>query len=135
VEQFIPLQRDFISELVRRFAPILDINWRPHDDDDGQTPLMRAICDGGISTVQHLLDLRAGVNSRGGYDRTPLMCAVKNHKVQCVKMLIEAGADVTLVDEDGVSALYLLPPNETSVDVMVSDSYLSQSPNMLFRPT
>lgn len=124
VEESAVLQRILIAELVQRGARL---NWHPFGEE-GQTALMRAVCEGEVSTVRLLLDLGANVNSRGGHDRTALMCAVESRKTQCVEMLIEAGADVKLLDRDGASALYSLPPQEINEDVAkIWVSFLEQS--------
>ncbi|KKO97075.1 hypothetical protein THAR02_10819 [Trichoderma harzianum] len=123
VREFAVLQRTLIQELVHGGARL---NWRPRGE--GQTALMRAICEGEVSTVRHLLDLGANQNSRGGFDRTALMCSVENRNVQCVKMLIEAGADVNLVDVVGTPALYSLPPQAMNKDVAkIWVSFLEES--------
>lgn len=111
-EESARLQEALISKLINMGAPI---NWRPFNED-GQTALMRAIYDGEPSTVQLLLDLGADVNSPGGRNTTPLMCAVQSRKVHCVRMLVAEGANVNLLDEDGVSAVNFLPPSEISRD-------------------
>ncbi|KFZ13135.1 hypothetical protein V502_06758 [Pseudogymnoascus sp. VKM F-4520 (FW-2644)] len=53
--------------------------------------LMRAASDGEPPTVELLLQLGASVNSTGGNDKTPLMCAFYSHKGQCGEILVTAG--------------------------------------------
>ena len=106
-------QKPLILELVKRGA---SINWWPPSDENGQTALMRAVCNGEVSTVQLLLKLGAGVNSPGGNNTTPLMCAVQSRRVRCVKILLEAGADTNLLDKEGVLAAYDLPLGEIDRD-------------------
>lgn len=67
---------------------------------------MRSISNDEPSTVELLLQLGANVNSTGGNDTTPLMCAVYSRKGQCIEMLVTAGADVNLKMEGGVSAMF-----------------------------
>ena len=45
------------------------------------------------------------------YD-TPLMYAASASRVECVKMLLSLGADITLQNEDGFSALELVTNRE-----------------------
>ena len=111
-EHSICLQGTLISKLIYMG---LCIDWRP-PDEDGETALMRAVCDGEPSMVRLLLGLGAKANSPGGNDTTSLMCAVQNRKAHCVSMLIDAGTDVNLLDRDGVSAIYFLSPSEISED-------------------
>ena len=77
---------------------------------------MRAICHGNTLAVELLLRLGANANSKGANDITPLMCAVGSRNGQCVELLVNAGADVKLKMEDGLSAIYFLPPGEIAQD-------------------
>ena len=47
------------------------------------------------------------MNIRHQHGRTPLMLAVKEDHVQCVKKLIKAGADVNIPDKDGLTPLMI----------------------------
>ncbi|WP_455365703.1 ankyrin repeat domain-containing protein [Kaarinaea lacus] len=52
-----------------------------------------------------LLNKGISVNTRGLKDRTPLMAAAAFNKPQLVKLLLDKGADVSLSDDEGITAL------------------------------
>ena len=52
-----------------------------------------------------LLDAGADVNGTCSVGDTPLLVAVQNDKITCVKKLIEAGADVNVASKDGETPL------------------------------
>ena len=52
-----------------------------------------------------LLKKGVNVNARGIKDRTPIMAAAAFNKIELVRLLIEHGADVSVSDEEGATAL------------------------------
>ena len=96
----------------------------------GQTPLMWAAAENQPAVVKVLVDHGANVNARsnvnnferqvtaeprmqarpsGGF--TPLLYAARKGCLQCVEILLEAGADKDLTDPDNVSPLLLATLN------------------------
>ncbi|KAK4216221.1 ankyrin repeat-containing domain protein [Rhypophila decipiens] len=76
-------------------------------DEYGQTPLFRAAGEGFASVVQYLCT-REGVNpnSTNSYGATALMRAAGwTASEECVRVLIDAGADVSARQHDGRTAL------------------------------
>uniref|UniRef100_A0A8H7NHH0 Uncharacterized protein n=1 Tax=Bionectria ochroleuca TaxID=29856 RepID=A0A8H7NHH0_BIOOC len=69
--------------------------------------LMHTIFHGELSMVQLLLHLGVNVNEKGGNGWTVLMCAAHDGKVECVRILTAAGADINILDDDRASAIYL----------------------------
>ena len=95
-------------------------NWR------GQTPLMWAAAEGNVDAMKMLIEAGADVNARstiivwerqrseeprdkwlppGGL--TPLLFAARDGKTASAKVLLDAGADVNIVDPDRHTALIL----------------------------
>ena len=78
-------------------------------DEDGWTPLHYACSDwGGVDTVRVLLEVSQGVldlDVRDESGHTPLMVACEREDVAVVSMLLNAGADPTVRDTDGRTAL------------------------------
>ena len=68
------------------------------------SPLCQAIAKGDYQTVKKMIEFGTDVNytSRG---MTPLMYAARYNKVEIVKLLLENGAKVSLIDEKGFNAL------------------------------
>eukprot|EP00053_Salpingoeca_punica_P015883 m.147298 g.147298 ORF g.147298 m.147298 type:complete len:284 (-) comp16825_c3_seq5:1322-2173(-) len=73
-------------------------------DEDGMSLLSWA-CDRGLeSTAQLLLDNGADINIRDISEQTPLHYAAACDYAGLVRLLLQRGADATLVDEDGLRA-------------------------------
>ncbi|XP_070186433.1 ankyrin repeat domain-containing protein 50-like isoform X2 [Littorina saxatilis] len=77
------------------------------EDMDGDTPLMLAACNNHIEVAQQLLRAGCGVNRVSDRQRTALHMAswVGNSKI--CKMLLQAGADLTIQEMYGDTALML----------------------------
>ncbi|KAJ9589483.1 hypothetical protein L9F63_017300 [Diploptera punctata] len=77
-------------------------------NEDEETALLLAARMGKIDIVKLLLMKKADVEiSGGGYNRTPLMEAAQSGHLKVIKMLLEHGACVNSMDEDGETALTL----------------------------
>ena len=78
-------------------------------DKEKLTPLMHAVQNPKAShdTVRFLIDNGANVNADGGFVdcRTVLGYAVADGDIEKIILLLEAGADVAVVDENGRTAL------------------------------
>jgi len=73
----------------------------------GLSGLMLAAREGGMATVQVLLDARALVNQQSAEGHTALLTAIQNANVDIAKALIAAGADVSLANDRGWNPLYM----------------------------
>ena len=74
-------------------------------DFRGSTALMRAANVGNPDTVRTLLELGVDVDAFDPeYERTALHLAVDYANVQCIKLLLDAGANPQLRDMDGNTA-------------------------------
>ena len=76
------------------------------DLGDPDEALLSAAGDGDLMKMRRCLAAGANVNCKSSGERTPLMrAALNNGGVSCVEMLIEAGADVNIIDSWGDAAL------------------------------
>ena len=65
-----------------------------------------SLCKSGIAQeVQYAIDGEADVNYTGTYDSTPLMLVARKNSPEAVKVLLDAGANTLLRDNDGKTAL------------------------------
>lgn len=79
-----------------------------------ETPLIAAVCADDATMVRNLVSLGADVNCYGVYnkvERTPLQLAASQGKIDIVKILVESGADDSLVASDGAVAVRLAEEN------------------------
>ncbi|XP_071098491.1 putative ankyrin repeat protein RF_0381 [Haliotis cracherodii] len=75
-------------------------------DDDNDTVLHLA-CEGGNRSIVEYLLPSFDINSRGQYDRTPLMVAAENANEDVFVLLVSKEADITLTDDDNDTVLHL----------------------------
>jgi hypothetical protein len=88
------------TELVRKLiARGADVN------KTGWTPLHYAATTGQLAIIQLLLDEHAYIDAESPNKTTPLMMAAHYGTPQAVKLLLEAGADPSLRNELGLSAV------------------------------
>lgn len=71
----------------------------------GWTPLHYASTGGHVAVIEHLLEHSAYIDAESPNGSTPLMMAALYGSPEAVKHLIQAGADVTLKNHLGMSAL------------------------------
>jgi len=76
-------------------------------EQGGLTPLLFAVRQGYLDSVQALLTAGANVNQVSAGDKTsPLLIAVINGHFDLAKYLLDHGADPNLAEENGVTPLY-----------------------------
>lgn len=73
----------------------------------GQTALHMAAHQGGVDTIDALLNQGALPNSQDKKGRTPLLVAIKAMEEEVVSVLLERGADATLADHQGITPLHM----------------------------
>ena len=81
---------------------------RPAVSTAGQafwTVFMRASASGDIETVRRLIDDGVEINGQSPNGTTALMAAIKNGRQEIAFELVELGADLTICDQDGMSAV------------------------------
>ena len=66
---------------------------------DGGDDLLKAVRQGEIEQVRSLIDKKVDLSVRDNRDKTPLMVAAYNNKLQITKLLIENGAKLEEIDE------------------------------------
>lgn len=78
-------------------------------NDKGETPLCLAVIGGHVSTISTLLSHNAQVEARTKKGLTPLLCARENvstSRMNVMRVLLSAGANLDAKDEDGDTALH-----------------------------
>ncbi|CAC5408456.1 ANK [Mytilus coruscus] len=83
--------------------------------NDGTTPLMSAAQEGHFDTMLTLIDGKADLNLQNNEEKSKqsaLLLATRYGRIQCVKGLIEKGADKELSDIHGTSPLLVALLNE-----------------------
>jgi len=79
-------------------------------------PLGRAAAAGQTEAVEVLLNSGAGIEARGGHSqRTPLIEAAYNGRLDVARFLVQRGADVNARDDRGKSALWMASTPESYV--------------------
>jgi ankyrin repeat protein len=89
-------QTDLVRKLIARGADVNKTGW---------TALHYAATSGHVAIIQMLLDEHAYIDAESPNKTTPLMMAAHYGTPQAVKLLLEAGADPTLRNELGLSAV------------------------------
>lgn len=75
---------------------------------DNLTPLMTAANDGDKKAVQALIKSKADLNAKDPEEkRTALYFAISNEHKEVIKILIEKGASLENLSQDGESALFM----------------------------
>jgi ankyrin repeat protein len=73
----------------------------------GLTGLMLAARENGIDTVKVLLAKQALVNQQSAEGHTALLAAIQNANLDIANLLLDAGADVNLLNDRGWNPLYM----------------------------
>ncbi len=81
---------------------------------DGWTPLHYAAASGNNKIVQMLLDKDAFVNAASPNATTPIMMAARGGHIYTVKLLHDNGADITLKNQRGYSAIDFARENKNT---------------------
>ena len=104
-------------------SAIININIQ---NDRGNSALFYSLGIDNNSITQMFLELGADVNIKNIYGHTPLINAVKDIKdIQLVKLLIDTGADVNIIDETGITALgYSVSSKEDNNSIAITDLLL-----------
>ena len=84
------------------YADLLHADGVNHTDSNGWTPLMLAVAEGLLTTVQALLSAPGiDINAKKPDGATALLVAAANGNYDVVKALIKQGADVDITDNHG----------------------------------
>lgn len=89
-------QKEIVKKLIARDADVNKPGW---------TPLHYAATAGHVAVIEILLEEHAFIDAESPNKSTPLMLAAKYGSTAAVKLLLEAGADATMRNELGLSAV------------------------------
>ncbi len=89
-------QMDLVRKLIQRGADVNKTGW---------TPLHYAATSGQLQIMELLLEESAYIDAESPNGTTPLMMAAQYGTTSAVKLLLEAGADPTLRNQLGLSAI------------------------------
>ena len=89
-------QKEIVKKLIARDADVNKPGW---------TPLHYAATAGHVEVMEILLEEHAFIDAESPNKSTPLMMAAKYGSTAAVKLLLEAGADATMRNELGLSAV------------------------------
>lgn len=105
---------EVLSIIHRNYTLNLDIY-----DEQGDTPLIYSIRANNIEMVQYLL-LNCNINKATlKYQNTPLMIAVQYQHIECVKLLLQKGADVLMENASGWTAFNLC--NNSDIEILLQE--------------
>ena len=93
-----------------------DVNWHS-DDNDGKTPLIKAVESGSMAAVEFLLLNRAKVDVRDQRGRSPLHHATMLGNTGQVLQFIKRNANQHAVDEEGMNPL-MIAVNNANADIV-----------------
>lgn len=113
-------QEDVVRKLIARGADVNKPGW---------TPLHYAATNGHLGIMSLLLEHHAYLDAESPNKTTPLMMAAFYGSSQAVKLLLEAGADPTLRNEQGLAAVdFAQRGNRPDAAAMIAESIRNRKP-------
>lgn len=94
--------------------------------------LQEAARNGRITAVIQCLQNGAYVDCRNSDGRTPLMHAAQNGHTEIVKLLLEAGANISLEDKHGYTALRCTSPKDDIVSLLKNYEPVQKPDEVIF---
>lgn len=87
------------------FGRLIEMGADPDKLSNGKTPIMFAVQNSEPFMLRRLVKAGANLDERGKKNTTAVIYAAKMRKLDCVKLLVENGADVELKNDAGMTAL------------------------------
>jgi uncharacterized protein len=113
-------QKEIVKKLIARDADVNKPGW---------TPLHYAATAGQLEVMEILLEEHAFIDAESPNKSTPLMMAAKYGSTAAVKLLLEAGADATMRNELGLSAVdFAQQGNRRDVADLIAAAIRAQQP-------
>lgn len=130
---------DIMRDLLATKAGLASIDKGWHDiclARNFGSPLHAAAVNGNIDALSTLLAHGASVNPPPGHalpgkPETPLMSATSPRHIKAMEILINAGADATLVDDQGQNVLHYLADSDSYMDSSYENSSLLKALKLL----
>ncbi len=96
------------------------------------TEWFKAVENGDMGTLQHILDQKVDINAQDSNNRTALMIATYKQNVEVAKLLMDAGADVNIQD-DRLNTPFLYAGAEGYLDILQLTIQAGADPTILNR--
>jgi len=84
----------------------------------GYSPIELSARSGSLQVIEHLLHFGADIEETGAGKRPPLVSAVASMQLECVKVLLDRGADINARDVRGNTALHEAAKLKEPVDMI-----------------
>ena len=120
------LKRDDVAAMNSLIKAGAHLNVR---NDQGDTALMRAVCDGKMEFVQALVAAKAGLEVRDANGSTVLLLAVECNQPNVLKVLIDAGANLDARDHLNRTALSLASSPKVAAALIAARADVSARDN------
>ena len=98
------------TETVRYLVGLKEVDLE-HADSTGCSALRHAVVRNHPDVVEVLIDAGADIETRGIYDRSPLLVASQRGNPRVVEVLVKAGVEVCVTDNEGNACLTLAAAN------------------------
>ncbi|HYW57294.1 MAG TPA: ankyrin repeat domain-containing protein [Polaromonas sp.] len=110
--------QDIVVKLVKKDADVNKTGW---------TPLHYAASSGHIEIMSFLLENHAYIDAESPNKTTPLMMAAQYSNAAAVKFLLEAGADATLKNQQGLTAIQFAQRASRTDSIELITGYVRRS--------
>lgn len=103
-------------------------------DEENSTPLHIACKLGSIAVATYLVEEGAELEAVNHLGKTPLMIAIENEELECIKMLTAAGANINHRDKSRYTPLYLAVATGCIAIILffAHQSHIKFDPNALY---
>lgn len=110
---------DFIVKpLWTRFGPAAKVH-QANEKSNKNHLFINAAANGDVGTLHDLIKENLDVNAVDGIGATALMYAARNNQIECIKTLLDAGANPSLKTNKGHTAMWFAENNSHAASVLL----------------